>query len=134
MDMGLTMISERKQAREAAEREAAAKKSAKRTAQETLVDRPAKTNKVNPAGVVPEEHLPPNKIIIIREFPDEYGKDELTTAFSRFPGFKEVRLVPGRKGIAFAEYLDETGATAARESMNGQAMGEKSIRVTFQRK
>jgi hypothetical protein len=85
---------------------------------------------------VPEEYLPPNKIIIIRDFPDEYGKDELTAAFARFPGFKEVRLVPGRKGIAFAEYVDENGAVAAREGTNGTSLkeGEKAIKVTFQRK
>lgn len=83
---------------------------------------------------MPEEYLPPNKIIIIREFPETYGKDELTGAFARFPGFKEVRLVPGRQGIAFAEYQDETGAIAAREAMNGQTLAEKTIRVTFQRK
>ncbi|KAF1821407.1 uncharacterized protein K489DRAFT_389384 [Dissoconium aciculare CBS 342.82] len=136
---------ERKQAAETAAQEAAAAAAAaakpnKRAAQEVLADRPAKSSTksgVNSAAVVPEEYLPPNKIIIIRDFPDDFGKDELTAAFSRFPGFKEVRLVPGRKGIAFAEYLDESGATAAREGVNGQSLGGeggKGVKVTYQRK
>lgn len=57
------------------------------------------------AGVVPDEYLPPNKILFIRQVPDGYDVDALTAIFSRFPGFKEVRTVPGRKGIAFVEYV-----------------------------
>jgi hypothetical protein len=54
--------------------------------------------------------------------------------FKRFPGFKDLRLVPGRAGIAFAEYEDENGAITAKESMAGVTLGDKTIRVTFQRK
>lgn len=57
------------------------------------------------AGVVPDEYLPPNKILFIRQVPDDYGVDALTAIFSRFAGFREVRTVPGRKGIAFVEYV-----------------------------
>src|SRR5208282_6100945 len=53
----------------------------------------------NPAGsaVVPDEYLPPNKILFVQNLPDEYDIDALTAIFGRFEGFKEVRLVPGRK-------------------------------------
>jgi hypothetical protein len=55
--------------------------------------------------------------------------------FGRFEGFREVRLVPGRKGIAFVEYESESGAISAKEAMSGMAMGPegKAIRVTYQR-
>lgn len=55
--------------------------------------------------MVPDEYLPPNKILFLRQIPDDYGVDLLTAIFSRFAGFKEVRTVPGRKGIAFVEYV-----------------------------
>lgn len=60
------------------------------------------------AGVVPDEYLPPNKILFIRQVPDDYGVDALTAIFSRFAGFREVRTVPGRKGIAFVEYVSSS--------------------------
>ena len=37
----------------------------------------------------------------------------------RFPGFKEVRLVPGRSDIAFVEFDNESVAGQARETLQG---------------
>jgi hypothetical protein len=65
--------------------------------------------------------------------PEDYGRDNIGTVFSRFPGFKEVRMVPGRKGIAFVEYEDESAAIGAKEATAGITLGEKAIKVTFQR-
>ncbi|KAJ0425521.1 hypothetical protein BJY00DRAFT_274427 [Aspergillus carlsbadensis] len=105
--------------------------------------RPAKTAKgvgLKPtsgtaAAVIPDEYLPPNKILFLRDLPDTADQDQLTAMFGRFEGFREVRLVPGRKGIAFVEYEGETGAISAKEAMSGMAMGPegKAIRVTYQR-
>lgn len=61
--------------------------------------------------------------------------DGLTTIFGGFEGFKEVRLVPGRKGIAFVEYEAETGAISAKERTSGMTLGEgKAMKVVYQRK
>ncbi|KAI7457878.1 hypothetical protein KC351_g18454, partial [Hortaea werneckii] len=84
-------------------------------------------------GVVPDEYLPPNKVLFLRDLPEDYGKDALTAIFSRFPGFQELRTVPGRGGIAFVEYESEEGAIAAKEAMGGVELGGKNIRVTYQR-
>lgn len=133
--MVVNTSAERKQAVEAANAKAANKRPA---AEENLVERPAKNAKpAQPAGVVPEEYLPPNKILLLRELPEDYGKEALAAIFSRFPGFKDVRLVPGRKGIAFVEYEDESGAITAKEATSGMMLGGedgKAMRVTFQRK
>ena len=37
----------------------------------------------------------------------------------RFPGFKEVRLVPGRSDIAFVEFETDAQATEAKSSLGG---------------
>lgn len=91
----------------------------------------------NPAGaaVIPDEYLPPNKILFIQNLPDEYDIDALTAIFGRFEGFREVRLVPGRRGIAFVEYESETGAISAKENTAGMALGDGTqiIKVTYQR-
>ncbi|KAJ5218851.1 uncharacterized protein N7498_000950 [Penicillium cinerascens] len=130
---------ERQQAHDALE----AQKKLKRPAAAPDTARPAKTTKgagLKPTSgattaVVPDEYLPPNKILFLRELPEDASQEGLTAVFGRFDGFQEVRLVPGRKGIAFVEYENESGAISAKEATAGMPMGEqgKPIRVTFQR-
>jgi len=86
-------------------------------------------------AVVPDEYLPPNKILFVRELPEDYDVEGLSTIFGRFEGFREVRLVPGRKGLAFVEYEAEAGAISAKESTAGMVLGGegKPIKVTYQR-
>lgn len=94
-----------------------------------------KGSSANAAAVIPDEYLPPNKILFLRDIPDSYDADGLSRIFGRFEGFKEVRLVPGRKGIAFVEYDAEAGAISAKEATSGMQLGDegKGIRVTYQR-
>ena len=132
MTIELIEILERKQALEAAE-----PKPAKRAAPEVIAERPAKTSKpgvAGPGGTVGADYLPPHKIILIQELPVDYGKEQITAVFNRFPGLVDIRLAPGHRGIAFAEYEDVSGATAAKEAMNGVTIGEKVMRVTYNRK
>ncbi|RMZ88870.1 hypothetical protein DV736_g3901, partial [Chaetothyriales sp. CBS 134916] len=115
----------------------------RKQAQEAANQKPAKAQKgaglkgssANTAAVIPDEYLPPNKILFIRDLPESYDADGLTTIFSRFEGFKEVRMVPGRKGIAFVEYEAESGAISAKEATAGMQLGDEGggIRVTYQR-
>lgn len=104
--------------------------------------RPAKTARgagLKPTGpaaatVVPDEYLPPNKILFVQNLPDDVDAATLTNVFGRFEGFREVRLVPGRRGIAFIEYENEAGAITAKENTAGmQLNGGKSMKVTYQR-
>ncbi|KAI0131973.1 hypothetical protein BJ170DRAFT_576859, partial [Xylariales sp. AK1849] len=86
-------------------------------------------------AVVPDEYLPPNKILFVQNLPDDYDVEALTGIFGRFEGFREVRLVPGRRGIAFVEYEAEAGAITAKENTAGMALadGAKFMKVTYQR-
>jgi len=133
---------ERKQALEAAQQKL--KRPAATPAADTgLTARPAKTVKgaglkasgTNAAAVIPDEYLPPNKILFLRDLPESYEADGLSRIFSRFEGFREVRMVPGRRGIAFVEYEAEAGAISAKEATAGMQLGDegKGIRVTYQR-
>lgn len=124
----LTRSTERKQAEEAA---AAAAAPAKRAPAENIAERPAKSAK--PADV-PDEYLPPNKTLFLRELPENYGKDALAAIFKRYPGFREIRTVPGRTTIAFAEYEDDTGAIAAKEALSGIELSGQPIKISYQRK
>lgn len=132
---------ERKQAQEALE----AQKKLKRPAGAVggVEARPAKTAKgagLKPTGpaaapAIPDEYLPPNKILFLKDVPDSYDSEGLTALFESFPGFQEVRMVPGRKGIAFVEYENEAGAISAKEAISGMGITEngKPMRVTYQR-
>ncbi|KAF2473927.1 putative U1 small nuclear ribonucleoprotein [Lindgomyces ingoldianus] len=120
---------ERKQAKLAAE----AQKNASHApgATEPSKPRPAKSA----AAVIPDEYLPPNKILFLQNIPSDVDADELTIIFERFPGFKEVRSVPMR-AIAFAEYDTEQNAITAKEATAGMTIGaeQKQMKVTYQRK
>ena len=84
---------------------------------------------------MPDEYLPPNKILFVQNLPEDYDVDGLSAIFGRFEGFREVRLAPGRKGIAFVEYEAESGAISAKENIAGMMLGSenKIIKVTYQK-
>ena len=89
-------------------------------------------------AIIPDEYLPPNRILFVQNFPDEYDTEALSALFSRFEGFREVRVVPavpGRAGMAFVEYEAEVGAISAKEQMANIPLGAegKPLKVTFQR-
>jgi RNA recognition motif-containing protein len=141
----LTFLEDKKKAAEAAEESKRLKRSAAAVAgaipdpsvRPIKASRGAGLKSSNPSGstVVPDEYLPPNKILFVQNLPDEYDIDSLTAIFGRFEGFREVRLVPGRRGIAFIEYESEAGAISAKENTAGMTLGEggQIIKVTYQR-
>jgi len=60
---------------------------------------------------------PPNKIIFVENLPEQVNEMMLSMLFQQFPGFKEVRLVPGKKGISFVEFENEVQAGVAMEGL-----------------
>ncbi|KAI5288394.1 hypothetical protein KEM54_005244, partial [Ascosphaera aggregata] len=136
---------ERRQVEEAAEAHKRLKRPAPTAVPEItgLAGRPAKASRgaglkntsATAAPTIPDEYLPPNKILFLREIPDSMNQDALTTLFSQFSGFQEVRMVPGRKGIAFVEYDTDAQATTAKEATSTIPVGEggRFMRITYQR-
>jgi RNA recognition motif-containing protein len=91
-----------------------------------------KPRPVQPA--IPSHHLPPNKVLFLQNLPDSATKEQLVQIYSQFEGFREVRMVPGRKGIAFVEYDMEGQAGMARVNTLKLVMDGSQVSVTFQRK
>jgi len=88
-----------------------------------------------PAPNLPDEFLPPNMILFIQQLPDDVTQDALASLFRQYPGFKEVRMVPGKRDIAFVEYENEMQAGVAKEGLQGfQITPENSVKITFARK
>jgi RNA recognition motif-containing protein len=67
--------------------------------------------------------------------PEDYNIEMLEGLFGRYVGFKEVRTIPlpAFKGCAFVEYEANEGAIQAREALNGRQIGEKTLKVTYQK-
>ena len=138
----LTATTDKKKALETAEEQKRLKRPIPGAAAEAGA-RPAKNARgaglkstgAGPAAVVPDEYLPPNRILFVQNLPDDFDKDALTAIFARFEGFREVRMVPGRSGIAFVEYEAEAGAITAKENTASMPLnnGEKIMKVTYQR-
>ena len=77
----------------------------------------------------------PNKILFLTNLPDETNEAMLTLLFNQFPGFKEVRLIPGRSDIAFVEFENEFLSGTAKSALNGFNLSPThKLRVTFAKK
>ncbi|KII67724.1 U2 small nuclear ribonucleoprotein B'' [Thelohanellus kitauei] len=61
----------------------------------------------------------PNSILFLQNLPEQANLNTLTVLFGQLPGFKEVRMVPNRKEVAFVEYESEAHASSAKESLQG---------------
>ncbi|ORY78742.1 RNA-binding domain-containing protein [Neocallimastix californiae] len=86
-------------------------------------------------AVVPIVYEIPNNILFIQNLPSDATTQSLSSLFQQYPGFKEVRLVPGKKDIAFIEYETEQQAGIAKQALNGYQMSESNaIKVTFAKK
>ncbi|CAG8672478.1 20320_t:CDS:2 [Dentiscutata erythropus] len=75
---------------------------------------------------------PQNRILYIQNLPPDVTDEMLSYLFEQYPGFKEVRLVPGKSDIAFVEYEADHQAAVAKEVLNGfKITHEKEMKVTF---
>jgi RNA recognition motif-containing protein len=96
--------------------------------------KPKETPAAQPAAV-PIVYEIPNNILFIQNLPEDVTKQSVSQLFQQYPGFKEVRLVPGKKDLAFIEYETEQQAGIAKQSLNGYLMSESNpIKVSFAKK
>ncbi|CAG2164125.1 unnamed protein product [Oppiella nova] len=105
-----------------------------------------KEKRVNPSGGqngtqgtgIPHSALaeqPPNNILFLTNLPEETNEMMLQMLFNQFPGFKEVRLVPGRHDIAFVEFDNEFQSGAAKDALQGfKVTPTHAIKITFAKK
>ena len=78
---------------------------------------------------------PPNQILFLTSLPEETNEMMLSMLFNQFPGFKEVRLVPGRHDIAFVEFENELQSSAARDALQGfKITPSASMKISFAKK
>ncbi|KAK4762393.1 hypothetical protein SAY87_013956 [Trapa incisa] len=66
-----------------------------------------------------QESVPPNNILFVQNLPIETTSQMLQLLFVQYPGFKEVRMIEAKPGIAFVEYEDEVQAGMAMQHLQG---------------
>lgn len=78
---------------------------------------------------------PLNYIPFLNNLPEEMNEMMLSMLFNQFPGFKEVRLVPGRHDIAFVEFENDGQAGAARDALQGfKITPSHAMKITYAKK
>ena len=63
--------------------------------------------------------MTPSSILFAQNLPADCTDAALSILFKVHSGFREVRMVPGKPGIAFVEFEDEFKATTALQSLHG---------------
>ncbi|KAG7254582.1 hypothetical protein CRUP_011938 [Coryphaenoides rupestris] len=100
----------------------------------SLAKKPASNTQPNtPAAPVPDN--PPNFILFLSNLPEETNEMMLSMLFNQFPGFKEVRLVPGKHDIAFVEFEGEALAGVAKDALQGfRITASCAMKITYAKK
>merc|ERR1719282_1279898 len=76
----------------------------------------------------------PNKTLFVENLPPEATDTMLSMLFRQYPGFQEVRLIPGRN-VAFVDYQNEYQAGMASQGLQGFAMTpEVKLTLSYARK
>lgn len=85
--------------------------------------------------MVPEAPAPPNNILFVQNLPHEATSAMLQMLFCQYPGFKEVRMVEAKPGIAFVEYENEMQSTMAMQNLQAfKVTPQNSMLITYAKK
>jgi len=86
-------------------------------------------------GATAEGSEEPNKVLFVTALPKEVNDMMLSMLFKQFRGFSEARLVPGKTGMAFVEFEDETQAGVAMNGLQGFKMTQtNTIKIQYAKK
>jgi U2 small nuclear ribonucleoprotein B'' len=81
------------------------------------------------------EEQPPNQILFLQRLPAEVNEVMLQALFKQFNGLQEVRMVPGKTGIAFVEFENDAQATQAKDTLQGfKLTPQHAMKITFAKK
>ncbi|KAI3806266.1 hypothetical protein L1987_22165 [Smallanthus sonchifolius] len=82
-----------------------------------------------------QETTPPNNILFVQNLPHDTTEDMLQLLFKQFPGFKEVRMIGAKPGIAFVEFDDENQSSTAMQSLQGfKITPQNSMVISYAKK
>jgi hypothetical protein len=78
--------------------------------------------------------IPANRILFVENLPEKCTNAMLSMLFQQYLGFKEARLVNGKPGIAFVEFMDATQSMTAKQALhNFKITATNNMKVTYAR-
>lgn len=83
---------------------------------------------------MPEAPAPPNNILFVQNLPHETTPMVLQMLFCQYQGFKEVRMIEAKPGIAFVEFADEMQSTVAMQGLQGFKIQQNQMLITYAKK
>lgn len=111
-----------------------ARKRVRREANEALMGKTAVADEAAGAPSPDDAGEAPSSTttLLVENIPNEANEGMLLLVFQRFPGLKEVRIVPERPGIAYVEYDHDAGAAAALGGLQGFKLAtDKPMRLSY---
>ncbi|KAL0458571.1 UNVERIFIED_CONTAM: U2 small nuclear ribonucleoprotein B'' 2 [Sesamum latifolium] len=77
----------------------------------------------------------PNNILFIQNLPYETNSMMLELLFKQYPGFREVRMVEAKPGIAFVEFEDDSQSSIAMQDLQGfKITSQNPMAITYAKK
>lgn len=77
----------------------------------------------------------PNNILFIENLPHETTSMMLEVLFQQYPGFREVRMIEAKPGIAFVEFEDDLQSSTAMQALQGfKITPQNPMVITFAKK
>ncbi|KAL4610847.1 hypothetical protein ACB098_08G067300 [Castanea mollissima] len=82
-----------------------------------------------------QEAVAPNNILFIENLPHEATSMMLEMLFQQYPGFREVRMIEAKPGIAFVEFEDDQQSSMAMQTLQGfKITPQNPMTITFAKK
>ncbi len=80
-----------------------------------------------------EPPAPPSNILFAVDLPEEASTATLTAIMQPYYGFKEVRTITTKKGLAFIEFENELQSSLAMQSLAGYRfpVSQQPLRLAF---
>ncbi|XP_043722904.1 U1 small nuclear ribonucleoprotein A [Telopea speciosissima] len=86
-------------------------------------------------SVLPEAPAPPNNILFVQNLPADTSPMMLQMLFCQYAGFKEVRMVEAKPGIAFVEFGDEMQSSVAMQGLQAFKITQQNpMLITYAKK
>ncbi|CAI9107097.1 OLC1v1006383C1 [Oldenlandia corymbosa var. corymbosa] len=82
-----------------------------------------------------QEVTDPNNLLFIQNLPYETQNMMLEVLFKQYPGFREVRMIDAKPGIAFVEFEDDIQSSVAMQALQGfKITPENPMSITYAKK
>ncbi|XP_059300680.1 U2 small nuclear ribonucleoprotein B'' [Lycium ferocissimum] len=82
-----------------------------------------------------EDVAEPNNILFIQNLPHETTSMMLEVLFKQYPGFREVRMIEAKPGIAFVEFDDDVQSSVAMQALQGfKITPQNPMAITYAKK